>query len=279
MSTTVLVTGANGFLASAVAEAAPDDWRMTAFVREGQAAAQPGHGRYDACFDSLDALTGNVASFDVVMHLAACIPVAGDDQPVSSLAFSNVALPARLLAAYPRARHVLASSVSVYGVPAALPLTADASTAPCSPYGWSKLAAEAVIRIAHCHAILRPSSIVGPGMRAKTFLPSAIASARQGFIKIYGDGSRTQDYLDVRDAAAMFVEAASMHENFVALAVSGRALSNLDVAREVACATGATIDFQGRDDSPSFAYSRIGSIPFGVVPRPFNETIAAMVAQ
>lgn len=273
---TILITGANGFLARTVAALAPPEWRMLALVREANA---PDTGElWHSLHDSIDALAASERRIDVVLHLAARIPV-DMQQSDPELIASNVALPAQLLMRYPDARHVLASSVAVFGRPAALPLSMASVPAPTSAYGWSKLAAENLVRIARSHAILRLSSIIGRGMRAGSFIPAAIAAAKAGRVTIHGDGSRTQDYVDVRDAAHMCIAAAQRQDNFVTLAVSGRAHSNREVAKEIATLTGAEIEFTGHDGSASFAYTMADAVALGPSRYALHETLEQMVAE
>ena len=278
MPDTVLITGANGFLATVIAEMARPEWRLAALVRGGSIPAGSARNpRYEAYFDSAEELPAG-PDFAVVIHVAASIPRAGRAS-VPALVQANVELPARLITKYPSARHVLVSSVSVYGTPSSLPLSIESPTCPTTPYGWSKLAAEHLIRMTHDHAILRMSSIIGRGMPGGTFIPTAVAAAREGAIRLRGDGSRLQDYLHVRDAAMICIEAAARRDNFLALAVSGRACSNLEVARELAIATGASIECGGEDPSPSFSYTLERQVVLPSARVSLQEAIAEMVAQ
>lgn len=275
MPTTILTTGANGFLARAVADAITSDLRLIGLVRKGSAGVTP-VTRWHGLYDSIESLCSAQPKVDVILHLAAWIPrVANQFDP--ELIAANVGLPGQLVMRYPQARHVLASSVSVYGVPATLPLSVDSPAQPCSPYGWSKLAAENLVRTVDHQAILRFSSIIGPGMHAGSFIPAAVAAARAGSILLHGDGSRTQDYIDVRDAASMCLQAATRNDNFLTMAVSGRAVTNREVAEQLACMTGATIHFNGKDDSPSFAYTLADAVNLGPCRISLQETLQNMV--
>ena len=272
---TILITGAHGFLARTVALMAPAGWRVLGLTRKADThdAGMHWHGSYD----STDAIASDGHKIDAVLHLAARIPTSMQ-QSGPELVASNVVLPAQLLMRYPDARHVLASSVAVFGCPESLPLSVTSVTAPATAYAWSKLAAENIVRIARSHAILRLSSIIGRGMRAGSFIPTAVTAALSGQITVHGDGSRTQDYIDVRDAAQMCIAAAQRQDNFVTLAVSGRAHSNLEVAGELAALTGARIGFTGVDTSASFAYTMAGAVALGPSHHDLRETLEQMVA-
>jgi UDP-glucose 4-epimerase len=62
-------------------------------------------------------------------------------------------------------RHfIFSSTAAVYGNPAAVPVAEDAPVLPMSPYGWSKLMTEIMLRDASCahgmgHVILSPGPI------------------------------------------------------------------------------------------------------------------------
>lgn len=276
MPATVLITGANGFLARSVAALAPTSWRLAGLVRPGSGTAHRVTA-LQAHYDSVDALIEGESRVDAVLHLAACIP-RDLHQFDPRLAEVNVELPARLLREFPNARHVLASSVSVLASGTRLPLEVSSPTIPQTPYGWSKLAAENLVRMARSHAVLRLSSIIGAGMRPNSFVPTALIAARSGRIVVFGDGSRLQDYIDVRDAARMCIAATQREDNMVTLAVSGRSYSNAHVARELARLTGARIEFAGEDASASFAYTQAGAVDLGPCQHSLRETLEDMVS-
>lgn len=274
MSKTVLITGANGFLARALAARLPAEWRLLGLVRSGDA---PGDGRWQGWFRDESSLAA-APDVDIVVHLAARIPPnIADADP--DLLRSNVLLPAALVLRYPSARHVLASSVSVYGVPESLPLRISSPLLATSPYGLSKIAAEAVVRQARSHAVLRYSSIVGRGMRDRTFVPAMVRAARAGTMVVYGDGSRLQDYIDVRDAAEICFRAMTRDDNLVTLAVSARAISNADLARELAGITGAAVTFAGSDASASYRYDLAGAVALAPCQHTLRETLKDMVQE
>lgn len=276
MPATVLITGPNGFLARSVAALAPTSWRLVGLVRPGGDTAHRVTS-LQAHYDSVDSLIEGESRVDAILHLAACIPC-DLHQFDPRLAKVNVGLPARLLREFPDARHVLASSVSVLASGTRLPLEVSSPAIPQTPYGWSKLAAENLVRMARSHAVLRLSSIIGVGMRPNSFVPTALAAARSGRIVVFGDGSRLQDYIDVRDAARMCISATLREGNMVTLAVSGRSYSNAHVARELARLTGARIEFAGEDASASFAYTLTGAVDLGPCQHSLRETLEDMVA-
>lgn len=275
MPKTILITGAYGFLARTIASQAPPEWCLIGLVRPGSS-MDAAHG-FERLYDSPEAISSSGVQVDAVLHLAAHIP--RDMQQFDPQLAANVELPSQLIRHHPAARHVLASSVSVYSLPPSLPMSIASPTRPTTPYGWSKLAAEHLVHITASHAVLRLSSIIGRGMRAGSFIPSAVAAAKNGSITVYGDGSRTQDYIDVRDAARMCIAAAQRTDNFVTLAVSGQAHSNAEVANALSKLTGATIQFAGNDCSVSFAYTLAGAVELSPCLHSLGETLECMVAK
>jgi len=108
----------------------------------------------------------------------------------------------------PVERVVYASSSSVYGDAAAIPMTEDALPQPVSPYGVTKLAAEQLCHLYHVnHGVptvaLRYFTVYGPRQRPDMafhrFFRAAIAGQP---ITIYGDGEQTRDFTFVADAVA-----------------------------------------------------------------------------
>jgi nucleoside-diphosphate-sugar epimerase len=263
----ILVTGANGFLARALQPLLPPAWETVALTH-ASAASDAFRRRYQ----DLAPLLAHEPGFDGIFHLAAQIraPTSGP----SGYLPANVELPSALVRAYPDARHVLASSTSVYGDDAPLPIGIGTPCRPEHPYGQSKLAGEQAVRNARSHAVVRFSSLLGPDMHRSTFVPRIIDDARtRGIITLLGSGERTQNYLDVRDAAQMCLRALQSPASFVTLGIGRGEWSNNAVAGLVAARTGARIVHEGSDSSPSRAYTQAGGIDLGENVRPLDVTL------
>jgi UDP-glucuronate 4-epimerase len=101
---------------------------------------------------------------------------------------------------------VFASSSSVYGDAARLPVREEDPTHPISPYGVTKLAAEHVATLfgaAHHIPVvaLRYFTVYGPRQRPDMAFFRFIDAALSGRpIFVLGDGSQTRDFTYVRDA-------------------------------------------------------------------------------
>ncbi len=150
-----------------------------------------------------------------VFHLAAQAGVRGSwgDQ-FRSYTSHNVDSTQRLLEAVksrPIEKLVYASSSSVYGDRATIPMHEDAVLQPVSPYGVTKLAAEHLCYLYFVnHGVpavsLRFFTVYGPRQRPDMafhrFIRAALTGGR---ITLFGDGEQTRDFTFVQDivSAAM----------------------------------------------------------------------------
>ena len=129
-------------------------------------------------------------------------------------------------------RHfIFSSTAAVYGNPAQVPVTEDDPTVPLSPYGWSKLMTEVMLRDAGAahglrHAILRYFNVAGADPKLRTGLSTkgathlikvAVEAAlgRRAQIDVYGsdyptpDGTCIRDFIHVSDLARAHLAALS----------------------------------------------------------------------
>jgi len=110
-------------------------------------------------------------------------------------------------------RVVYASSSSVYGDAAAVPMREDVRVQPVSPYGVTKLAAEL---LCHLYAVnhgvpatsLRYFTVYGPRQRPDMAFHRFLRAALEGDpIQVFGDGGQTRDFTYVDDAVAATIAA------------------------------------------------------------------------
>jgi len=135
---------------------------------------------------------------------------------------SNVSVTLRLLEAALRfgwiRRFVYASSSSVYGEAARLPVLEDELERPRSPHGITKLAAESLCSLYHRRfglptVSLRYFSIYGPRQRPDmAFHRFCKAIVCREPLSLYGDGYQTRDFIYVDDAIEATVRAAAVTE-------------------------------------------------------------------
>ena len=227
-----LVTGAAGFIGSTLAErlvgAGADVLGMDSFadyypraVKERNVAGLTRHARFrllDVRLQEVD-LQPLLSDRTHVFHLAAQAGVRkswGLDFGVyirDNIEATQVLLEACV--GLPLERFVYASSSSVYGDTATMPMREDALTQPVSPYGVSKLAAE---QLCHLYQVssgvptvaLRYFTVYGPRQRPDMgFYKFLRATLLREPVVVYGDGEQTRDFTYVDDAVSATVAAAS----------------------------------------------------------------------
>jgi UDP-glucose 4-epimerase len=153
-----------------------------------------------------------VAEVDAIFHLAAEPGVRSSWGARFDLyARNNVLATQQLLDAArdrPERPFVYASSSSVYGQAEALPTSEDATPAPLSPYGVTKLAAEHLAKLYHVNHGLRTTSlryftVFGPRQRPDMAFNIFCRAALEGKpLEVYGDGTQTRDFTYVGDVVA-----------------------------------------------------------------------------
>jgi UDP-glucose 4-epimerase len=143
-----------------------------------------------------------------VFHLAAAIPWTPEARQQTSLIIDNILPIANLIERsqrWPRLEQVIySSSISVYS-PNPQPLKENSETKPTSLYGSAKLAGEEALATLNKKVrtvSLRFGSLYGYGQNPNSVLPIMVrrALAKQPLL-VFGDGSRTQDFLHCEDAA------------------------------------------------------------------------------
>jgi nucleoside-diphosphate-sugar epimerase len=225
-----LVTGAAGFIGSHLTSALLDaDAQVTGLdcftdyypraIKQANVAVNAGRKGFHFIEGSLQhAQLGALLDGKThVFHLAAQAGVRkswGRDFRVYT--DHNVDATQRLLEACvgrPLERFVYASSSSVYGDNASIPMREDALPQPVSPYGVTKLAAE---QLCHLYFVnyrvpatsVRYFTVYGPRQRPDMAFHRFITAALKGDpITLYGDGEQTRDFTYVGDAVAATIAA------------------------------------------------------------------------
>jgi nucleoside-diphosphate-sugar epimerase len=152
-----------------------------------------------------------------VFHLAAQAGVRKSwGRDFTTYTINNVDASQRLLeacAGRPLERVVYASSSSVYGDNASIPMREDALPQPVSPYGVTKLAAEQLgylYWVNHRVPVtsMRYFTVYGPRQRPDMAFHRFIKAALDDRpITLYGDGEQTRDFTFVTDAVAATLSA------------------------------------------------------------------------
>lgn len=210
----ILVTGGNGLLGSRVvpllARTRPEAQIIVAarkddrrYANRPQVSTIPGDLRDENLWTQIP------ATITHVFHLAAVIPWRVEDRHKASVVTDNLLPLANLIEHSQRWANlqqvIYSSSVSVYSQANNL-LDEDSAQQPASLYGASKLAGEKLLCCLETRGVrtvsLRLSSLYASGQYEGTVLPIMVDRAlKQEDILIFGDGTRTQDFLHCEDAA------------------------------------------------------------------------------
>jgi UDP-glucose 4-epimerase len=218
----VVVTGAAGFIGSHLVDALLRDGHdvlgIDAFIPYYPRAAKEINLEQARRSERFRLLEGSLLDLDLaealdgaaqVYHLAAQAGVrASWGRDFAIYTDNNVLATQRLLEAALAAgtpRLVYASSSSVYGDTAALPLREDGPCRPVSPYGVTKLAAEHLVHLYEVnHGLpvvsLRYFTVYGPRQRPDMAFHRFLRAAREGTsVPLFGDGRQTRDFTYVDD--------------------------------------------------------------------------------
>jgi len=186
------------------------------------------------------------AGCEVVVHLAALTGVAPSMRRPDDYRRTNVDGTAHVVEAAVAAgvqRLVFASSSSVYGeCPTAA--AEDRDLAPLSPYGQSKVEAEAVVQAASGfeRVVVRPFTVYGPGQRADMLIARLLAGDDVRLFPFVRDFTFIDEVVDGLVAAASGVGTGSI----VNLG-SGRPVAASELLSALAEVTGRTIDVEWID--------------------------------
>lgn len=246
-----LVTGANGFLGSALVTAlAARGHEVIAAVRKpGSIDAQ--RGVREAVFDLSNGdaeWKAILAPADVIYHLAwSSLPATSDIDPVGD-ASENIVGAVRMLKALEDrdgVRFVFASSGgTVYGEMTGPTALESQVTAPISAYGMSKLAVEGYLGLfgrlrGLDHVSLRIANPFGPRQTGTRNFGAIATFARRGLngepITIWGDGRTVRDYVYLDDVVDALLAAGEKRGGPRILNVGsgvGRSLNDLIAAIE-----------------------------------------------
>jgi UDP-glucose 4-epimerase len=255
----VLVTGASGFVGYAVAKLLIERGHDVLGLTRSPGSALPERvGRVHGDL-SPDVLLAVLEGMDGVCHLAARTRVRESRTDPLGYWQTNVGGTLALLHAMSTTgtrRLVLASTCGVYGDQTTQPMNESTPTAPSSPYGTSKLAADnAAMDLADTGAIgaisLRAFNIAGafpghPDPDETRLLPRMMAVQRGTApeLVVNGDGDAIRDFVHVADMAEAFALALEACEPGTARVYnigSGRPTRVRDVISTVEQVTGRPV--------------------------------------
>jgi nucleoside-diphosphate-sugar epimerase len=252
------VTGGAGFVGSHLVDRLlADEYRVC--VVDDLSTGSASNVSPDAEFQRVDisdasSLRDAVVRFkpQVVFHVAAQIDVQRSirepdfDARVNVLGGLNVL---RAAVAGGARRIIYSSSAAVYGPPPPTRVAVSETdpTRPMSEYGASKLAFEHYLSAYAArglieYAALRYANVYGPRQRSDGEAGVVSIFTRQMLagepVTIFGDGRKTRDYVYVGDVVEATIRAAAGPSGVVANVGWGREVSDVELFRAVAAATG-----------------------------------------
>lgn len=206
---------------------------------------------------------------DAIIHFAASIVVPDSVRDPLGYYRNNTANSRALIECAVKSgvpHFIFSSTAAVYGNPSVVPVEEDAPTVPISPYGWSKLMTEIMLRDAsHAHdlryVILRYFNVAGADPRGRTgqstanatHLIKVAAEAALGLrpkLDVFGtdyptpDGTCIRDYIHVEDLAnahLLAFEALAHREHLIYNLGNGAGFSVRQVIESVRRVTGHPI--------------------------------------
>lgn len=209
----VAVTGAGGFIGSAVVEALQAVGEsVLALLGPPDAPAHPSPSGVPSQTCEITDVAGLRTAFagaQIVVHAAGPPSVfASLRDPIEFVRVHvlGTACVIEAMRAVGVSSIVYLSSAEVYGRPLDGVVDESHPPEPRSPYGAAKLGAEALLRAAAASFglrgyILRPFSVYGPRMTPSSVLGSIVIQARHGDVVALADLAPVRDYCYVRDVA------------------------------------------------------------------------------
>ena len=221
----VMVTGGGGFIGSHIVDALIEHGHSVFVVdnlSEGNTDNLNSHARlFDVNINDSDGLQRAFAEAkpDVVSHNAAQVSVRNSMSDPTNDAYVNIIGSLNVLQCAAKndvERIVFASTSVVYAKPIHLPMDETHPLRPESIYGASKLSVENFIRLytdtyGIRHKIFRYGNVYGP--RQNPHGEAGVVAIFTGqFLRgeqptIYGDGSKTRDYIYISDIVAANIAA------------------------------------------------------------------------
>lgn len=237
----IVVTGSSGFIGTHI---------RNAYQAEGHEVIEIDlRGKESRNINDLDAMMAifDKEKPDIVNHHAGVIEVVKSIEDPEPTFRTNVLGTVNLLRAAGKAgtvkQFIFPSSYTVYGDPVKLPADENTPLLPISPYGLSKLMAEEAIRFygklyGFRHAIFRYGNIYGPGQDG-TGNVGIVAifgdKMRRGERPtIFGDGSKTRDYVHIDDIVRLNMAALGKNDDLTVCAGSMRMIADNEAFGEIA---------------------------------------------
>jgi NAD dependent epimerase/dehydratase len=220
----VLITGADGFIGSHLAETLVQAGAKVRGLVYYNSFGSKGWLDGSALAKEMELISGDVRDgaqmqqlvkgVDIVFHLAALIAIPYSYRAAASYVQTNVEGTLNVVQAardQGNVRVLHTSTSEVYGTARKVPIGEDHPLQPQSPYSASKIAADAMAMSFHlAHGlpltIVRPFNTYGPRQSARAVIPTIITQILNGKRRIkLGSISPTRDFNYVSDTCAGFL--------------------------------------------------------------------------
>jgi UDP-glucose 4-epimerase len=264
-SSNVLVTGGAGFIGSHLVRALVgkgcravvlDDFSSGKMENLGEIVSSKNLRLVRGDIRNRKAVDEALAGVDSVVHLAAFVNSPESVKKPLETHDINVNGTLNVLDACAKKsveRFVFASSAAVYGDGNALPLKEECYMQPTTPYAASKVVGEYYCKMyCDCYGlssfILRFFNVYGPGQGANDYtgvITKFVHSGlRGGPLTVYGDGSQTRDFVNVKDVVGAVEKALKVRssETDVFNICTGKSMSINDLASSLCNVLGKNLD-------------------------------------
>lgn len=229
--TTVLVTGADGFIGSHLVELLASSGYQVKALAQYNSFNHWGWLEDVSCKDNIEIICGDIRDphfcrqitqgVDIVFHLAALIAIPYSYVAPQSYVETNITGTLNICQASldNKVKRVIHTSTSeVYGSAQYVPIDEKHPLQPQSPYSASKIAADAMA-MSYFNAfdlpltIVRPFNTYGPRQSARAVIPTIISQIANGQKSIkLGDVSPTRDFNFVLDTCRGFLALATCEQ-------------------------------------------------------------------
>lgn len=235
---TIIVTGANGFIGEYVVGFLLEQGVRVLGV--GRRTRVMNHTQYVSIKvdigneNELRKVFSEYEGIEGIIHLAANLNMDGSSDIIQTNCIGTYNLAS--WAAEQKLQYFInMSSIPVIGVPVDLPIDEFHFVQPKTLYHISKLASEQIVNMICGEKMrvvnMRISSPIGCGMNSKNLLSVILnRCVRNEEIEVYGQGTRVQNYIDVRDVVSAIDKAIQTTASGLYLVAGEKGISNLDLA-------------------------------------------------
>jgi NAD dependent epimerase/dehydratase len=257
-STSVLITGAGGFIGSHLAEACVRTGAQTRAMVHYNSAGRRGWLDQSDLKDEMEIVASDIREVDsvraalkgvdVVFHLAALIAIPYSYVSPSSYVSANIVGTLNILQESLRSgvsRVVHTSTSEVYGTARQIPISEEHPLQGQSPYSATKIGADKLAESFHRSfglpiGIVRPFNTYGPRQSARAVIPTIMAQALANEPIRVGNVAPTRDFNYVADTVRGFMINAGSEKTVgrVINLGAGKEISIGDLARTICSLVG-----------------------------------------